>query len=87
MHNIQGRCTHFHCRKSQTILFCATIKTLKQHDEEKINTIYSFVALGFGVVKAQDLPDKKETLKTVTKVNDYFMKKYADYRTPSFVKM
>lgn len=66
--------------------FCATIKTLKQHDEEKINTIILFVALGFGVVKAQDLPDKKETLKTVTKVNDYFMKKYADYRTPSFVK-
>lgn len=66
--------------------FCATIKTLKQHDEEKINTIIFFVALGFGVVKAQDLPDKKETLKTVTKVNDYFMKKYADYRTPSFVK-
>ena len=26
-----------------------------------------FVALGFGVVKAQDLPDKKETLKTVIK--------------------
>ena len=64
----------------------ATIKTLKQHDEEKINTIILFFALGFGVVKAQDLPDKKETLKTVTKVNDYFMKKYADYRTPSFVK-
>ena len=66
--------------------FCATIKTLKQHDEEKINTIILFVALGFGVVKAQDLPDKKETLKTVIKVNNYFMKKYADYRTPSFVK-
>lgn len=63
--------------------FCATIKTLKQHDEEKINTIILFVALGFGVVKAQDLPDKKETLKTVIKVNNYFMKKYADYRTPS----
>ncbi len=66
--------------------FCATIKTLKQHDEEKLILSFFFVALGFGVVKAQDLPDKKETLKTVTKVNDYFMKKYADYRTPSFVK-
>lgn len=66
--------------------FCATIKTLKQHDKKKLILSFFFVALGFGVVKAQDLPDKKETLKTVTKVNDYFMKKYADYRTPSFVK-
>lgn len=54
--------------------------------KKKLILSFFFVALGFGVVKAQDLPDKKETLKTVTKVNDYFMKKYADYRTPSFVK-
>ena len=51
--------------------------------KKKLILSFFFVALGFGVVKAQDLPDKKETLKTVTKVNDYFMKKYADYRTPS----
>ncbi len=37
-------------------------------------------------VQAQELPDKKETLQTMVKVNGYFMKKYADYRTPSFVK-
>ena len=54
--------------------------------KKKLILSFFCVALGFGVVKAQDLPDKKETLKTVTKVNDYFMKKYADYRTPSFVK-
>ena len=54
--------------------------------KKKLILSFFFVSLGFGVVKAQDLPDKKETLKTVTKVNDYFMKKYADYRTPSFVK-
>mgnify|MGYP000632860098 FL=1 len=40
--------------------FCATIKTLKQHDEEKINTIILFVALGFGVVKAQRLAGQKK---------------------------
>ena len=55
--------------------------------KKKLILSFFFVALGFGVVKAQDLPDKKETLKTVIKVNNYFMKKYADYRTPSFVKM
>ena len=37
-------------------------------------------------MQAQDLPDRKETLKVLTRVNGYFMKKHADYRTPSFVK-
>ena len=36
--------------------------------------------------QAQTVPDKKEILKVTLHVNDYFMKKYADYRTPSFVK-
>ena len=36
----------------------------------------------FGTAQAQNLPDQKETLKTIVKVNDYFMKKYKDYRTP-----
>ena len=40
----------------------------------------------FGTAQAQNLPDQKETLKTIVKVNDYFMKKYKDYRTPSYVK-
>ena len=66
--------------------FCATIKTLKQHDEEKINTIILFCCIRFWSCKSTRLAGQKETLKTVTKVNDYFMKKYADYRTPSFVK-
>ncbi|KAB6342642.1 glycoside hydrolase family 88 protein, partial [Bacteroides xylanisolvens] len=30
-------------------------------------------------VMAQELPAQKETLETIVKVNDYFMKKYADY--------
>ena len=35
-------------------------------------------------VMAQELPAQKETLETIVKVNDYFMKKYADYTLPSF---
>ena len=30
-------------------------------------------------VAAQELPTQKETLENIIKVNDYFMKKYADY--------
>ena len=33
-------------------------------------------------VIAQELPAQKETLATIVKVNDYFMKKYADYTLP-----
>lgn len=36
-------------------------------------------------VAAQELPTQKETLENIIKVNDYFMKKYADYTTPSFM--
>ena len=35
-------------------------------------------------VAAQELPTQKETLENIIKVNDYFMKKYADYTLPSF---
>lgn len=44
------------------------------------------VILSYGNIKAQTVPDKKDILKVTLQVNDYFMKKYADYRTPSFVK-
>jgi rhamnogalacturonyl hydrolase YesR len=43
-------------------------------------------ASGFCKTDAQEVPDRKVTLEAVTKVNDYFMKKFADYRTPSFVR-
>ena len=33
---------------------------------------------------ARDCLTGKETLETLIKVNNYFMKKYADYRTPSY---
>ena len=36
-----------------------------------------------GFLSAQTLPDRRETLKVLIKVNDYFMKKYADYTRPS----
>ena len=41
---------------------------------------------GLFCMNAQTLPDQKETLEAMTKVNGYFMKKYADYRTQSFVR-
>lgn len=38
----------------------------------------------FNMAEAQPLPVKTETLNTIVKVNDYFMKKYADYAAPSY---
>lgn len=45
-----------------------------------------FIALGCGVMKAQNLPDRKETLKTLIKVNDHFMVKWPEPGMPTFVK-
>lgn len=45
-----------------------------------------FIALGCGMMKAQNLPDRKETLKTLIKVNDHFMAKWPDAGMPTFVK-
>ena len=41
-------------------------------------------SMSAGSAGAQELPEQKETLATIIKVNDYFMKKYADYTLPSF---
>lgn len=38
-----------------------------------------------GTSTAQQIPDRKEILKATVLVNDYFMKKHADYTQPSFV--
>lgn len=47
--------------------------------------LLSFIVLGsIGTAKAQQLPDRTETLNTLIKVNDYFMKKHADYTAPSY---
>ena len=48
---------------------------------KKIPLIFLIVAC-LSTVKAQELPDKSETLKTLTTVNEYFMKKYEDYTQP-----
>ncbi len=53
--------------------------------EKRITLLFIIVFLYFGFAKAQNLPNQKETLNTIVKVNDYFMKKYKDYRTPSYV--
>ncbi|WP_280766159.1 glycoside hydrolase family 88 protein [Parabacteroides sp. PFB2-10] len=40
-----------------------------------------------GITQAQELPARKEILKTAQSVNGYFMKKYADYTQPSYVNI
>lgn len=42
------------------------------------------LGLGSVSVSAQQLPDRREILKTLVLTNDYFMKKYADYTWPSY---
>ena len=51
-------------------------------------TFWFFVALLLctGSLKAQEMPTQKEILKTMLLVNDYFMKKWPDPATPTFVK-
>ena len=43
------------------------------------------IAIGIGTIKAQELPDRRETMKTIVKVNDYFMKKWPDAGLATFV--
>ena len=43
-----------------------------------------FISPGFIFVNGQQIPERRETLKTLILVNDYFMKKYADYTWPSY---
>ena len=38
-------------------------------------------SMSAGSAGAQELPEQKETLATIVKVNDYFMKKYADWQS------
>ncbi|WP_300725286.1 glycoside hydrolase family 88 protein [uncultured Bacteroides sp.] len=51
--------------------------------------LISALLLCFGTesfIQAQPLPDRKETLNTLIKVNDYFMRNHPDCGAPSFVK-
>lgn len=53
----------------------------------KKNVILSilFIALSAGILQAQDVPNQKETLKTLIKVNDQFMAKWPEPGMPTFV--
>ena len=55
--------------KKLSILFCTAVLACSLSNQE---------------VQAQALPEQKETLQSLIKVNDYFMKKHADYTLPSF---
>ena len=54
----------------------------------KKNLLLSFllIALGIGITKAQELPDRRETMKAIVKVNDYFMRKWPDPGLATFVR-
>ena len=52
--------------------------------KNKLVLLLFFILTGVVSVNAQNLPDQKETLEVMKKVNGYFMKKYADYTIPSF---
>lgn len=45
-----------------------------------------FVCSIFLAVNAQEMPSRKDILKTMEKANGYFMKKYEDYTAPSTVR-
>lgn len=45
-----------------------------------------FALGGTNILHAQNLPDQKETLNTLIKVNKHYMKNNPDYTLPSFVK-
>ena len=47
--------------------------------KNKLALLLFFILTGVVSVDAQNLPDQKETLEIMKKVNGYFMKKYADY--------
>lgn len=54
----------------------------------KKSLILSFllIAIGIGTLKSQELPDRKETMAAIVKVNDYFMKKWPDPGLATFVR-
>lgn len=83
MHSIRHICIIFHCDSPLPRLDLQT----KHHNTFMIKKLFflSLITLGcIGVAKAQLLPDRTETLNNLIKVNDYFMKKYADYTAPSY---
>lgn len=58
---------------------------LKTNNMKRNFVLILFFALTYASIAQIPSPaNQQKTLKTLIKVNDYFMKKYADYRTPSF---
>lgn len=53
--------------------------------KKAILLFFMLVASITGNTIAQELPNREEVLKSVISVNNYFMKKHADYTQPSFV--
>ncbi|WP_321519093.1 glycoside hydrolase family 88 protein [uncultured Bacteroides sp.] len=53
--------------------------------KKRILIPFLLITLTFGQAVAQTLPNRNEILKATTLVNDYFMKKYSDPSTPTFV--
>lgn len=47
--------------------------------------LFSF-GIALGQIYAQSLPERRDVLKSMVQVNDYFMKKYADYTETSYVR-
>lgn len=54
--------------------------------QKNIITAFAALFLLAVTVKAAEQPDHKTTMETLVKVNNRFMKKYPDPRTPTFVK-
>lgn len=52
--------------------------------KKKLIGVFLLMSLVCGSISAQGLPDRERDVETLIKVNNYFMKKYADYRTPSY---
>ena len=53
--------------------------------KNKLVLLLFFILTGVVSVNAQNLPDQKETLEVMKKVNGYFMKKYAIILSPVFM--
>lgn len=50
---------------------------------KKLFVLLIIIGTTIPLIYSHELPDKKEVLRTMIRVNDYFMEKYADYKAPS----
>lgn len=59
-------------------------KTINTQMKKTLTALLLLIAAITATSYAQQLPDRREILQKTELVNDYFMKKYADYTQPSF---